>query len=113
MITCVGYLFWGPVLEFSTFWGETGDGTIHVHASCTRPFRFIPVLFGLKGVNGGKVMSISPPPVFATLKYGAPVLEFSTLLDATEAIAIYIHASCLWPTRCTPVLLGFQGDKES
>ena len=29
----------------------------------------------------------------------------------TEAVAMYIHASCLCPTRCTPVLLGFKGVK--
>ena len=40
-------------------------------------------------------MSISSSPVFVTPHFGAPVLEFSTLLEATEAVAMYVHASCL------------------
>ena len=47
------YLLWAPVLEFSTFLEETEDGTIHVHASCIRSFRFIPVPLGFKGVKLG------------------------------------------------------------
>ena len=45
-----------------------------------------------------KVMFISSSPVFATPNWGggggAPVLEFSMLLEATEAVAMYVHASC-------------------
>ena len=37
-------------------------------------------------------MSTSSSPVFATPYLG---LEFSTLLEATEAVAMYVHASCL------------------
>ena len=34
---------------------------------------------------------------------GTPALEFSTLLEVTEAVTILVHASCTRPTRCTPV----------
>ena len=43
--------------------------------------------------------------------FWAPALEFSTLLEVTEAGTIHVHASCTRPTRCTPVLLGFKGVK--
>ena len=43
--------------------------------------------------------------------FGAPVLEFSTLLEVTEAGTVHVYASCTRPTRCTPVLLGFKGGK--
>ena len=43
--------------------------------------------------------------------FGAPALEFSTLLEVTEAGTIHVNASCTSPTRCTPVLLGFKGVK--
>ena len=43
--------------------------------------------------------------------FWAPALEFSTLLELTEAGTILVHASCTRPTRCTPVLLGFKGVK--
>ena len=43
--------------------------------------------------------------------FWAPALEFSTLLEVTEAGTILVHASCTRPTRCTPVLLGFKGGK--
>ena len=41
--------------------------------------------------------------------FGAPVIEFSTLLEATEAGTVHVHASCTRRTRCTPVILGFKG----
>ena len=31
-----------------------------------------------------------------------PALEFSTLLEVTEASITHFHASCTSPTRCTP-----------
>ena len=43
--------------------------------------------------------------------FWVPALEFSTLLEVTEAGTIHVHASCTRPTRCTPVLLGFKGVK--
>ena len=42
--------------------------------------------------------------------FWVPALEFSTLLEVTEAGTIHVYASCTRPTRCTPVLLGFKGD---
>ena len=42
--------------------------------------------------------------------FWAPALEFSTLLEVTEAGTIHVHG-CTRPTRCTPVLLGFKGVK--
>ena len=44
-------------------------------------------------------------------KFWAPALEFSTLLQVTEASTIHVHASCTRPSRCTPVLFGFKGVK--
>ena len=38
--------------------------------------------------------------------FWAPALEFSTLLEVTEAGTILVHASCTRPTRCTPVVGG-------
>ena len=43
--------------------------------------------------------------------FGAPVHEFSTLFEVTEAGRLHVHASCTRPTRCAPVLLGFKGVK--
>ena len=92
-----GTYFWAPALEFSTLLEVTEAGTIHVHASCTRPTRCTPVLLGFKGVKWGS--KLCPyrhcrclrhllwgfvPPFFWVLP---PVLEFSTLLEATEAVA--------------------------
>lgn len=36
-------------------------------------------------------------------------LELSTLLEVTEAITIYIRASCSWPAEHTSVALGLKG----
>ena len=72
-----GTYFGAPVLEFSTFLKETENGTIHIHASCTRPYRFIPVLLGLKGGKTGvKFTSISSSPVFATPYFKLPFWNF-------------------------------------
>ena len=49
----VGTYFWSPALEFSTLLEVTEAGTIHVHASCTRPTRCTPVLLGFKRVKMG------------------------------------------------------------
>ena len=40
-------------------------------------------------------MYISSSSVFATPNFRAPVLEVKTLLEATEAVAMYVHVSCL------------------
>ena len=40
--------------------------------------------------------------------FGAPVLEFSTLFEVTEAGTVHVLTSCTRPTRCTSVLLGFK-----
>ena len=40
--------------------------------------------------------------------FEVPALEFSTLLEVTEASITHVHASCTRPTRCTPVLLGYR-----
>ena len=45
---------------------------------------------------GVKVMSISSLAVFATPTLGLPFWNFRpTLLEATEAVAMYVRASCL------------------
>ena len=87
--------------------------------------RPLPIALGLKMLKMGiKVMTISPLPVSCTY-FGTRAQKFSTLLvvieavhvpmydsaSFTEAVAMYIHASCSCPTRCTPVLLGFKGVK--
>ena len=41
--------------------------------------------------------------------FGAPALEYSMLLEVTEASTIHDHPSCTRPTRCIPVLLGVKG----
>ena len=38
----------------------------------------------------------------------APALEFSTLLEITEAGTIYSYGSYTSPTTCSPVALGFK-----
>ena len=43
--------------------------------------------------------------------FGTPALEYSTLLEVTEASTIHDHPSCTRPTRCIPVLLGVKGVK--
>ena len=42
---------------------------------------------------GVKVMSISSSPVFATPNLGLQFWNFSTWLEATEAVAMYVHVS--------------------
>ena len=44
-----GTYFWAPALEFSTLLEVTEAGTIHVHASCTRPTRCTPFFWVLRG----------------------------------------------------------------
>ena len=87
--------FWAPALELSTLLEVTETGTIHVHASCTRPTRCKPVLMGFKEVNGGKIYVHIVIASVCDTYFGDPVLEFSTLLEATETVAMYVHASCL------------------
>ena len=41
--------------------------------------------------------------------FWAPALEFSTLLEVTEAGTILVHASCTRPTRCTPFFWVLRG----
>ena len=90
-----GTYFWVPALEFSTLLEVTEAGTIHVYASCTRPTRCTPVLLGFKGVKWGvKVMIHIVIASVCDTYFGAPVLEFSTLFEATEAVAMYVDASC-------------------
>ena len=45
------------------------------------------------------------------LTYESGALPIALRGPATEAVIMYVHESCLWPTRCTPVLFGFQGRK--
>ena len=65
--------FWAPALQFSTLLEVTKAGTIHVHASCTRPTRCTPVLLGFKGVEWGSklCMHIVIASVCGTY-FGAP-----------------------------------------
>ena len=67
-----------------------------------------------------KVITISPLPVCDTYfgnraqKFSTQLVVIETIYDSasfTEAVAMYIHASCSCPTRCTSVLLGFKGVK--
>ena len=32
------------------------------------------------------------------------------MLEANEAVVMYVHESCLRPTRCTPVVFGLSGE---
>ena len=69
-----------------------------------------------------KFITVSPLPVCDTY-FGNRAQKISTQFvvikavplyvsaSFTEAVALYIHASCSCPTRCTPVLLGFKGVK--
>ena len=43
--------------------------------------------------------------------FGAPALEFSTLLQVTEAGKIFLHESCTRPIRCIPHCFGDKGCK--
>ena len=85
--------------------------------------RPLPIALGLKMLKMViKVITISPLPVCDTY-FGNRAQKFLTQLvvieavpiydsaSFTEAVAMYIHASCSCPTRCTPVLLGFKGVK--
>ena len=63
-----------------------------------------------------KFMSISSSP-YGQYAWGggggtyfwAPALEFSTLLEVTEAGTILVHASCTRPTRCPPFFWVLRG----
>ena len=68
----------------------------------------IPVVLGFKGRKCG----LNLIPTVNTREdtyFASPALEFSTLLEVTEAGTIHINTCCTMPTRCTPVLLGFKG----
>ena len=95
---------------------------IYPHESCRRP-AWCAHCFGLKMLKMGiKVITISPLPVCDTY-FGTRAQTFSILLvdfeavpmydsaSFTEAVAMYIHASCSCPTRCTPVFGGIKGVK--
>ena len=67
--------------------------------------------FGFEeGEMGGKGMSISSLPVSVTCTMRLWI--FSTLFEVTEAVTLYVLASCTWPTRCTYVALEFKGPKS-
>ena len=81
--------------------------------------RQLPIALGLKMLKMViKFITISPLPV-CDIYFGNRAQKFSTQLVVIEAVpiydsasvALYIHASCSCPTRCTPVLLGFKGVK--
>ena len=76
--------------------------TILSYQRCTRPIRCNPVALEFKGVCSCRQWKCVCYTYTAELK-------FSTLLEVTEAITMYVHANCTWPTRCSPVALGFQG----
>ena len=42
-------------------------------------------------------------------KFGDAAWDFSTLREATDPLSMSAVEACLWPTRCTPVALGFKG----
>ena len=44
--------------------------------------------------------------------FGAKALEFSTLLEVTEVVTMYVHASCKLPARCSSFDLGLEGTKN-
>ena len=69
----------------------------------------VPPSFGvLRGHNKGWTLwSIRVEATY----FGAPAVEYSTLLEVTEASTIHDHPSCTRPTRCIPVLLGVMGVK--
>ena len=69
-----------------------------------------PFFWVLRGDNEVELIAVWSIRVGGTY-FWAPALEFSTLLEVTEAGTILVHASCTRPTRCTPVLLGFKGVK--
>ena len=55
----------------------------------------VQLLCVLRGENGGKsYVDIVIVTVYDTY-FGAPALEFSTLLEVTEAVIMYIHTSCI------------------
>ena len=54
-----------------------------------------PVALGIKGVIWGvKFMYLSSLPVCATPIFWVQALELSTLLEVTEAVTMYVRASC-------------------
>ena len=61
--------------------------------------------------GGGSYVHIITASV-CDMYYEALDLEFSTLLEVTEAVTLYVHASCTWPTRCTHVALEFKVPKS-
>ena len=72
----------------------------------------VPPSFGVLRGHNIKVGLIALRSIRVEATYfGAPALEYSTLLEVTEASSIHDHPSCTRPTRCIPYLLGVQGVK--
>ena len=94
--SCGGY-FRVSAVELSTLLEITKVSTICPHESCTRltrPTWCILVALGLKGQNGGK---INVYIVFASVcdaYFVTPALAFSTLLEETDAVQMYVHPTC-------------------
>lgn len=61
------------------------------------------------GYNQGFINGLSVY-IFGGTLFGDLALEFSRLLEVTEADAIYSHESCCRSDRSAPVALGFKGE---
>ena len=76
-------------LELSALLEKTVVGTILSYERCTRPTRCNPVALEFKGLCSYRQWQCVCNTYFAT-----PDLEFSTLLEVTEAITMYVYANC-------------------
>ena len=96
--TCGGY-FRVSAVELSTLLEITKVGTICPHESCTRLTRptctrCLHVALGLKGQNGGKINVYIVFTSVCDAYSVTPALAFSTLLEVTDAVPMYVHPIC-------------------
>ena len=69
------------------------------------------VALGFKGTEWGSNLGPVANNGKNIAKFGDAASEFSTLREATEPLSMSAIKACLWPTRCTPVALGFKGSE--
>ena len=75
------------------------------------PTKCTPVALSYKGSEGDSKLGPVANNGKNIAKFGDAAWEFSTLQKATDPLSMSATEACLWPTRCTPVALGFKGSK--
>ena len=74
-----------------------------------RPTRCTPVVLSYKGSEGDSKLGPVENNGKNIATFGDAASECS--IEATDPLSMSVMEACLWPTRCTPVPLGFKGSE--